>query len=68
MLTSRARNVGARARDIVVASYAGSKRSSLDRILLQDPESLAGVVIIENGPSWTPELRSRDRVNTNGVR
>lgn len=69
VLKSLARNVGTKASDTVIARDAGTKGNPIDRKTAGGYlESLERVMITENNPPWTPELRSRDRVNASPTR
>jgi predicted AAA+ superfamily ATPase len=69
VLKSLARNVGTKASDSVIARDAGTKGNPIDRKTTSGYlESLERVMITENNPPWTPELRSRDRVNASPTR
>lgn len=64
VLKSLARNVGTKVSENKIAVDAGSKAASLSRRVTSNYlEALDRVMITENSPSWTPELRSQLRVN-----
>ena len=64
VLKSLARNVGTKAAETTIASDAGSKSAPLSRrVVANYLDALERVMVIEDNPPWTPELRSRARVN-----
>ena len=64
VLKSLARNVGTKAAETTIASDAGTKSAPLSRrVVANYLEAFERVMVIEDCPSWTPQLRSRARVN-----
>jgi len=64
VLKSLARNVGTKAAETTIASDAGTKSAPLSRrVVANYLEALERVMVTEDSPSWTPQLRSRARVN-----
>lgn len=69
VLKSLARNVGTKASDSTIAKDAGSIGNPLDRkVTANYLEALERVMVTENSPSWTPQLRSRTRINSSETR
>lgn len=69
VLNSLARNVGTKASDTVIGKDAGSGGVSIDRkIVAGYLEALSRVMVVENNPPWTPNLRSRSRINGSATR
>ena len=64
VLKSLARNVGTKASDSTIAEDASTQSVRVSRqVTARYLEALERVMVVENCPSWTPELRSRTRVN-----
>lgn len=64
VLKSLARNVGTKVSENKIAADAGTKTTPLSRrVTANYLEALDRVMITENSPSWTPELRSHIRIN-----
>lgn len=64
VLKSLARNVGTKVSENKIAQDAGSNAAPLSRRVTSNYlEALNRVMITENSPAWTPELRSQLRVN-----
>lgn len=64
VLKSLARNVGTKAAEMTIASDAATKSAPLSRrVVANYLEALERVMVTENSPSWTPQLRSRAGVN-----
>ncbi|MBI3429455.1 MAG: ATP-binding protein [Actinobacteria bacterium] len=69
VLKSLARNVGTKASDSTIAKDAGSSGNPLDRkVTASYLEALERVMVTENSPAWTPQLRSRARINSSETR
>lgn len=69
VLKSLARNVGTKVSENKIAQDAGSKMAPLSRRVTSNYlEALDRVMITENSPAWTPELRSQLRVNGKATR
>ena len=69
VLTSLARNVGTKASDTVIGKDAGSNSVAIDRkIVAGYLDALSRVMVVENNPPWTPNLRSRSRINGSATR
>ncbi len=64
VMKSLARNVGTKVSENKIAIDAGTKTNPLSRRVTSNYlQALDRVMVTENSPSWTPELRSRLRVN-----
>ena len=69
VLNSLARNVGTKASDTVIGRDVGSNGVSIDRkIVAEYLDALSRVMVVENNPPWTPNLRSRSRINGSATR
>lgn len=69
LLKSLARNVGTKVSESAIAQDTGTSGNPIDRkIAAGYLESLDRVMVTENNPPWTPQLRSRDRVNASSTR
>jgi len=69
VLKSLARNVGTKVSDSAIAKGTGTRGNPIDRkIAAGYLDSLERVMVTENNPPWTPQLRSRDRVNASSTR
>lgn len=69
VLKSLARNVGTKASDTTIASDAGTKSAPLSRqVVANYLEALDRVMVTEDNPPWTPQLRSKTRVNGSATR
>lgn len=64
-LKSLARNVGTKATEATIAKDAGTVSAPLSRqVVGKYIEAFERIMMIEDNPSWTPQLRSRQRVNS----
>ena len=69
LFKSLARNVGTKVSESAIAQDTGTRGNPIDRkIAAGYLESLDRVMVTENNPPWTPQLRSRDRVNASSTR
>jgi predicted AAA+ superfamily ATPase len=69
VLNSLARNVGTKASDTVIGKDAGSNGVPIDRkIVAGYLDALGRVMVTENNPPWTPNMRSRYRINGSATR
>ncbi len=69
VLNSLARNVGTKASDTVIGKDAGSNGVPIDRkIVAGYLDALSRVMVTENNPPWTPNMRSRYRINGSATR
>jgi predicted AAA+ superfamily ATPase len=68
-LKSVARNIGTRVSESKIAEEAGAPENSLDRKTVGSYlQALERVMIVENNPAWTPNLRSPVRLTASPVR
>jgi len=69
VLRSIARNVATQASDTTIAADVGGSEGPLDRkTVARFHDALNRLMIIEDLPAWTPELRSRIRLRTAATR
>ena len=69
VMNSLARNVGTKASDTVIGKDAGSNGVPIDRkIVAGYLDALSRVMVTENNPPWTPNMRSRNRINGSATR
>lgn len=69
VLRSIARNVATQASDTTIAADVGGSDGPLDRkTVAKFQDALDRLMIIEDLPAWTPELRSRIRLRTAATR
>ena len=69
VMNSLARNVGTKASDTVIGKDAGSSGVPIDRkIVAGYLDALSRVMVTENNSPWTPNMRSRNRINGSATR
>lgn len=69
VLNSLARNVGTKASETVIGKDAGSNGVAIDRKIVSGYlDALSRVMVTENNPPWTPNMRSRNRINGGATR